>query len=118
MRELCISADGVVLAEHVRIADSFSSRFLGLMGRRSLAEGEGLLLKNCSSIHCCFMRFPIDAVYLDEAFCVKRTETVRPWRLGSLVPGARHVLELRAGAAAKVKSGQKLIGEERVNCDE
>jgi uncharacterized membrane protein (UPF0127 family) len=96
---------GGVLAENVRLADRFGSRFLGLMGRRSLAPGEGLLLKNCSSIHCFFMRFPIDAVYLDAQLRVVGAETVAPWRVGHLFRGARHVLELAAGAAAGLRPG-------------
>ena len=53
------------IADRVALADRFLTRFRGLMLRRALAPGEGLLLKNCSAIHCCFMRFPIDAVYLE-----------------------------------------------------
>jgi len=96
------------IAEHVRLANRFGSRFLGLMGRRSLGCGEGLLLENCSSIHCFFMRFPIDAVYLDREFRVVGTETVAPWRVGHLFHGARHVLELSAGTAAELKTGESI----------
>lgn len=92
-----------VLADRVTAADNFLTRFKGLMFRKELAAGEGLLLKNCSAIHCCFMRFPIDAVYLDDCMTVVGVETVKPWRLGHIFPRARHVLELEAGR------GQTLI---------
>ena len=84
-------------ASPVYIADSFSLRFRGLMMRSELAPGEGLLLKNCSSIHCFFMRFPIDVIYLDKEMKVVGKETVEPWRIGKLFKGARHVLELGKG---------------------
>ncbi|MBR3458884.1 MAG: DUF192 domain-containing protein, partial [Selenomonadaceae bacterium] len=35
----------------VELADSFLSRFLGLMGRSALPAGQGLLLVPCSSVH-------------------------------------------------------------------
>ena len=38
----------------------------GLLGRDGLEQGEGLLLRPASSIHTFFMRFPIDAVFLDR----------------------------------------------------
>ena len=38
----------------------------GLLGRRSLPGGEGILLEPAASIHTFFMRFPIDVVFLDK----------------------------------------------------
>jgi len=83
----------------VRLADSFWGRFRGLMGQKQLDTEEGLLLRNCSSIHCFFMRFPIDTVYLDDAYRVVGLETVAPWRVGHLFRGAKHTLEVTAGSA-------------------
>lgn len=48
----------------VNIADTFKERFFGLMGKK---EGiYGLLLLKCNSIHTCFMRYNLDAIFLDE----------------------------------------------------
>jgi uncharacterized membrane protein (UPF0127 family) len=70
----------------------------GLLGRRSLAPDEGLLIRPCSSIHMWFMRFPIDAVFLDgELTVLKVVEHLKPWRM-SAKRGAKAVLELPAGA--------------------
>ena len=96
----------------VRVADSYFTRLKGLMFRKELEEGEGLLLKNCSSIHCCFMKFPIDVVYINDKMIVMKVETVRPWRVGSIVRGAKHVLELAEGTASGLKTGDMLIFEE------
>lgn len=87
-------------------ADTFWLRFKGLMGTKSLPENSGLLLVGCSSIHCCFMNYTIDVVYLDDAYKVLAKETVKPWRIGKIVPGATHVLELHEGCAKLIKVGE------------
>ncbi len=90
-----------VLAGKVRVARSFGSRLLGLMGRGSLAVDEGLLIPGCRSVHTWFMRFPIDVVYLDESGHVVRVhERVAPFHLSWGGQRARDVLEITAGAAA------------------
>jgi uncharacterized protein len=72
----------------------------GLLGRDRLESGEGLLLRPASSIHTFFMRFPIDAVWLDRDLrVVGVTHDVAPWRTVAQ-RGARAVLELPAGEAA------------------
>lgn len=81
------------------MADTFFARFLGLMGRKRLAPGEGLLLEGCPSIHCFFMKMTIDAVYLSKNMTVLCVETLAPWHVGRLVKNTVHVLELAAGAA-------------------
>ena len=58
---------GSEIAGQVEVADSFSARFRGLMGRASLLPGGGLWLTGTSNIHMFFMRFPIDAVFLGKA---------------------------------------------------
>ncbi|WP_130836150.1 DUF192 domain-containing protein [Lachnoclostridium sp. Marseille-P6806] len=92
----------------IRTADTFFSRFLGLMGRRELPEGTGLWMRPCSSIHCCFMRFTIDVIYLDAGNRVLYSETVRPWRIGRMVRGTKSVLELNAGEARGIRAGEAL----------
>ena len=85
----------------------------GLLGRRALASGEGLLLRPAGSIHTLFMRFPIDAVFLDgEQRVIKVVAGVRPWRTAA-ARGARSVVELPAGEAERrgVRMGDKLSWE-------
>ena len=87
-------------AVRAEAANSFLKRFLGLMGRKKLPQGQGLLLSPCSSIHMLFMHFPIDAVYLDRDYrIVKIVRRLPPWRGLSCCPGAHSCLELPAGAA-------------------
>lgn len=113
MKTLVIRTENTELATQVRLADRFFTRLRGLMLRKSLADGEGLLLKNCSAIHCCFMRFPIDVVYLDTEMRVVGKETVRPWHVGGRFRGARHVLELGENEAKDVTTGMQLTIKER-----
>ena len=92
-------ADGRTLCETCVVADSPRTRLRGLLGRRELPAGEGLLLRPSSSIHTWFMRFAIDVVFLDRELRVLRiVEAVRPWRFAGC-RGAHAVLELGAGAA-------------------
>lgn len=97
-----------IMLQNVQVANSFWTRFMGLMGRAQLGASEGLLLMKTNSIHTCFMRFPIDVIYLDQDYTVLHVQTVAPWRMGALVKGTKHVLELAEGAAKDVIQGERL----------
>ncbi|MGI6494628.1 MAG: DUF192 domain-containing protein [Kiritimatiellia bacterium] len=88
----------VIEGVRVAVASRLLARMRGLLGRDSLPEGEGLLILRCNTIHTCFMRFTIDAVFLDADFRpVKTVRAIPPGRL--CVWGgfrARHVLEIQA----------------------
>ena len=102
---------GTTVANDLRIATSIWSRFWGLMGRRQLPEGQGLLIDPCSSIHMFFMRFPLDVIFLDkEGKVVKIVEDIKPWRM-AMGGGGKMALELNSGAAsqAQVEVGDKLV---------
>lgn len=111
LRAIDETKGNVVLAERVRLAESPLRRLIGLMGKRSLPDGEGLLLNPCSSIHTCCMMFPIDAIGLDRDMRVVVIDSeLRPWRIGSIRLRVRCVLELPAGVsvAADVDAGDQL----------
>ena len=79
-------------------ADTFVTRLFGLIPRRSLGTEEGLWLEPCAMIHMCFMRFSIDAVFLDRDLKVLRVlHGLKPWSFSPWVFGARGVFELPAG---------------------
>ena len=93
--------DGTVVCERCLLAETPFARLRGLLGRSGLSSGEGLLLRPAGSIHTAFMRFTIDAVFLDAADrVVKVASTLRPWRTAAC-RGARSVLELPAGEATR-----------------
>src|SRR4051812_50150360 len=73
----------------------------GLLGRRSLPSGEGILLKPASSVHMAFMRFAIDAVFLDRDLrVVKIAADLKPWRAAG-ARGSKSVLEITAGESGR-----------------
>lgn len=83
-----------------RLADSFWSRFRGLIGTNGLQAGEGLLIARSNSIHTHFMRFAIDVLYVgSDCEVVGIDHALRPWRFGRIHRGARFVLELPPGTA-------------------
>ena len=97
-----------ILYPYIEEACSFVERFKGLMGRKNLEDGEGIFFPNCSSIHCFFMKIPIDVVYLDKDYTVVGIETVKPWKVGHFFKEARHILEVKAGSACGICVGDKL----------
>lgn len=101
-----------LIADRVSMADNFIKRFLGLMPKKKLEDGEGLILKKCSSIHCFFMKFTIDVIYLDKDFTVLAKETVRPWHIGGIYKGAKHVVELKEGMGNILEIGKQISVKE------
>jgi hypothetical protein len=102
---------GGVVCDRCEVADNTLRRMKGLLGRASFAIGEGLLIRPASSIHMFFMRFPIDAVFLDRTLhVVGIAESLRPWRVAGR-RGAQAVLELPAGQAARrgLRPGERLV---------
>jgi hypothetical protein len=83
------------------------------MGRSRLPETGGLLIPHCSGIHMMFMRFPIDAVFIDKkGVVVKIYRRLLPWiGMVPLVWGADKVAELPAGAVDRhgIKVGDQLL---------
>jgi uncharacterized membrane protein (UPF0127 family) len=97
------------------LADRPLRRMRGLIGRQGLPAGEGLLVSPAPAIHTAFMRFPIDALFLDRNMRVLEiVERLRPWRVASK-RHAHAVLELSAGEIGRrgVEIGDRLELRER-----
>jgi uncharacterized membrane protein (UPF0127 family) len=93
--------DGSTICERCVVADRMLPRMRGLLGKRGLPPGEGLLIRPARSIHTFFMRFAIDAVFLaGDGRVLKVAENVKPWRARSCRK-AYAVLELPAGEAGR-----------------
>jgi uncharacterized protein len=111
-REVTLKREnGDVVCERCVVAASPFSRMKGLLGRSELRPGEGLLLRPASAIHTFFMRFPIDAVFLDRDWrVVGIAGDVTPWRTAGR-KGAKAVLELPAGESARrgLRPGDLLV---------
>ncbi len=103
-----------MLATRCDVADSFFSRAFGLMPRSRLEDGEALLITRTASITMFFMRFAIDAVFVDrDGRVVRAAERLPPWRFATAARGARDVLELPAGTIARTgtQAGDELVFE-------
>lgn len=86
------------------------------MFRRSLAPGSGMWINPCNGIHMFFMRFAIDAVFLDRQLrVVKVYRRLGRWRLVPLVWGAQSVVELPPGSldGLDLPKGEQLDLESR-----
>jgi uncharacterized protein len=103
--------DGSTVCERCLLAETPLTRMKGLLGRRDLPRGEGLLIRPASSIHMFFMRFPIDAVWLNGDLTVLDvSRDLAPWRTARC-RGAKAVLELPAGETGRrrIRPGDRLV---------
>jgi uncharacterized membrane protein (UPF0127 family)/CheY-like chemotaxis protein len=102
--------DGQVVCERCTVADTPLRRLRGLLGKRELSPGDGIVLRPGWSIHTAFMLFPIDVAFVDaDQVVVKVVENLKPFR-ASLCRGAHDVVELAAGEVERrgLKAGDRL----------
>lgn len=93
--------DGGVVCERCVMATNPVLRLRGLLGRKELPPGEGILLRPCGSVHTFFMRFPIDVVFCDADLRVLGVAAEMPkWRMRSQRRG-KVAIELAAGEATR-----------------
>lgn len=83
------------LVENLWVADTFFSRFLGLMGSDALQENQGLLISPCQQIHTHFMGYTVDVIFLDKHYKVVHiAPAMKPWKFTKFIKNAYFVLEL------------------------
>jgi uncharacterized membrane protein (UPF0127 family) len=72
-----------VIVQNLEIANSMKTRLVGLIGRKTLSAGEGMLIKRSgNSIHTCFMKFAIDVAFVTKSGeVVYIKENIKPWRM-------------------------------------
>jgi hypothetical protein len=102
---------GTELAADAGLATTFWTRMVGLLGRRALRSGEGLIIEPCKSVHTAFMRFPIDVVFVDRFWRVtKVVPDLKPFRLSGSFRRSHAVIELRSGMieATDTRPGDQL----------
>lgn len=90
------------ICHDIKVAENFFSRTVGLISKKSLDEGEGLIINPCCSIHTFFMRFAIDVLFIGENNkIIALYENVKPWRILPIHPGSYYVVELPAYTISK-----------------
>jgi uncharacterized membrane protein (UPF0127 family) len=88
---------GTTLASRTRIAGTSAERRRGLLATESLKAGDALWIAPCEAIHTLGMRWPIDAIFMDKSYRVRKlTRGLLPWRI-AVCWTAESVLELPAG---------------------
>ncbi len=85
------------------------------MFKSELGDNEGLFLSPCKQIHMMFMKFKIDAIFVDSKLVVQALyKNLRPWTgITSWHTKAKSVIEVKSGNIEKsdVIVGDTLIME-------
>jgi uncharacterized membrane protein (UPF0127 family) len=96
---------GTNLATCARVAETPSTRMVGLLRDTGLAQGDGLWIVPCNSIHSFWMKFVFDAVFLDKNLrVVHLVPEMKPWRISKIAFAAHTVLELPPGVIAATQT--------------
>jgi uncharacterized protein len=94
----------------ITIADTSLTRLIGLVGRRRLDAGCGLLIRPSFGIHTFGMLFPIDVVALNKNLQVlKLWHRLIPFRMTSIHLKTDSMLELPAG---QIRNCQMKVGDQ------
>jgi uncharacterized membrane protein (UPF0127 family) len=102
--ELRDRTSGTTIGTQITIADTSVARLVGLLGRRELSPGCGLLIRPSCGVHTFGMLFSIDAIALDKGLRVlKLWPGLAPFRVTSLQRKAHSVLELPAGQISRCR---------------
>ena len=104
---------GAVLADDVAVAHDSQSRRKGWLGIESAPDGAGIWIAPCEAVHCFFMKFTIDVLFLDrDKRVIRCLPALRPWRIAVCVR-ASSVLELPEGKieSTGTRAGDQLVVE-------
>jgi uncharacterized protein len=89
-----------VVGDQIEEAAGLWGSFKGLMFRKSIPDGYGMVFRPARGIHTNFMRFPIDLIYFDKQNRVSKVRpAMKPWRWD--FTNAAGVIEMNPGSAAK-----------------
>ena len=110
MAALIRKASQQVLFSDLKVADTYWSRMVGLIGTKSLSDQQAMWFQPGNWIHSYFMSIAIDCVFLDRKLkIVSIVEDFKPGRLGRPQWGAKSVIEMNSGRA---RSLSLQVGEE------
>ncbi len=106
--QLVSKSTGNTVVAHLTIASTFWPRFIGWQFRSRPHSDEGLLIVPCNSIHTCFVRFPIDVLFLDrKGMVLDVRRRLRPWR-AALGPRSCHAIVETLSGSSDVAPGEVL----------
>lgn len=105
MASILNKTQSTIIAQKSIVADSFVSRMAGLLNRSSLPAGEALIITRCRSIHMAFMRFAIDAIFVDKnGYVIGLCERIKPFRLSPIFFHSDFVIEVSEGVIGQTKT--------------
>lgn len=82
----------------VRVVDGWWAKGMGVIGMGELAAGSGIVMPGIASIHTCFVKFPLDVLFLDRSqMLMLAVRSVPPWTPLVACRGAWYTVELGAG---------------------
>jgi len=100
---------GALLAAEALLADTFGTRFRGLLGRPRPGPGEGLVLRPCDSVHMVGMTYALDVIFAaPEGEVLKVVRGLRPFGMTWPCAGAEWAVELAPGGADGTEVGDQL----------
>ena len=96
-----------IVATEVKIANTFITRLIGLLNRKSISPEEALIIYGCRSIHMFFMKFSIDVIFMNkENRIVGLVENIKPFRVSPTFLKSYYAIELAVGTIEKTRSQQ------------
>lgn len=91
-----------VLLREAEVAGNLLARMKGLLGRKELPRGCGIIIRPCNSIHTIGMRFSLDVAFVGrDGRVLKVMENMPPGRLSPMVRGSAYVIEAGSGEFEK-----------------
>lgn len=105
---------GQIVGNQIEEAAGLWGSFKGLMFRKSIPDGYGMVFRPARGIHTNFMRFPIDLIYFDKQNRVSKVRSaMKPWRWD--FTNAAGVIEMNPGSAetSGIEPGDQLRFEEQ-----
>ena len=94
--------NGFLLADKGRLANSFFTRLKGLLGKKSLPQGFGLIIQPCNMVHSIGMKMAIDVLFVSPAEeIIYIIEAMPPNRISPYIHNAGYVIELPTGQVQK-----------------
>ncbi len=103
-----------ILAQKATLADTMASRFVGLLRHDFLAQGQGLIITQCNSIHMFFMKFSIDVIFIDrKKTVVGLVRGIKPFQISPYYWRSDCAIELPEGQIDRTKTvlGDKIFWE-------
>lgn len=89
---------GRSLGDRIGLADRWWPQLKGLIGRKGLVKGEGLLITSSQGVHMWWMKFPLDVAMLDkDGRVVALYRDLQPGKRTRMHWDAHYALEVPVG---------------------